>query len=316
MGGFLVYTEFINKSGTRGEYTMLIQHETIQLVPGLPFKYYEHDPLTSINVAPHWHQGIELNCLTAGAMLKFVADGQTAEYWPGAIWAVNRRSVHSAMGNSTADWAEFGLIIDDDFLLAQLPESANWRLTLAGPQAEQQAPAAYAAIRKHLLSIHDLLAQGNTNIVRLAVLSHFYALLVQLAQSFTVAVDPQKVTANPGLVDTVMNYIDQAYAEPISGNTLAQQFHVSLTTLNQQFNRSLQMSVNRYLRSVRLMNARLLLLETDKTVDYIAAACGFDNCKTLNRNFKAWKGRTPTAYRQAYTQFNQIDTSCFQNCPL
>ncbi|MFD0897853.1 helix-turn-helix domain-containing protein [Loigolactobacillus binensis] len=295
---------------------MQIQHENVQLMPGLPFKYFQHDRLTTVNVAPHWHQGIELNCLTAGAMLKFVTAGQTTEYWPGAIWAVDRRCVHSAVGNTTADWAEFGLIIDDDFLLAQLPESINWRLTLTGTEAAKQHPVAYAAVRTHLLAIRDLLAQGNTDLVRLAVLSHFYALLVQLGQSFTVPVAPQKVNANPTLVDTVMTYIDQAYAEPLSGAALAQQFHVSLTTLNQQFNVSLQMSVNRYLRLVRLLHARLLLLETDKTVDYIAAACGFDNCKTLNRNFKAWKKRTPTAYRQAYTQFNKIDTSCFQDCPL
>jgi AraC-like DNA-binding protein len=295
---------------------MQIQHETIQLVPGLPFKYYQHDCLTSVNVTPHWHQGIELNCLTAGAMLKFVTDGQTMEYWPGAIWAVNRRCVHSAVGNTTADWAEFGLIIDDTFLLSQLPESANWRLTLAGSTAAMRDPVAYAAIRTHLLAIRDLLARGNTDLVRLAVLSHFYALLVQLAQSFTVPLEPQKVSVNPSLVDTVMAYINHTYAEPMNGVILAQQFNVSLTTLNQQFNVSLQMSVNRYLRLVRLLHARLLLLETDKTVDYIAVACGFDNCKTLNRNFKVWKGRTPTAYRQAYTQFNKIDTSCFQNCPL
>lgn len=45
---------------------MKILHETVQTIPRLPFKYYEHDPLTDINVAPHWHQGIELNYLVSG----------------------------------------------------------------------------------------------------------------------------------------------------------------------------------------------------------------------------------------------------------
>ncbi|MCT4399067.1 AraC family transcriptional regulator [Pediococcus ethanolidurans] len=295
---------------------MQIQHENVQVMPGLPFKYYEHSPLTSINVAPHWHQGIELNCLTAGDTLKFVTDGKTAEYRPGDIWAVNRRSVHSASGIPNADWEEFGLIIDDDFLQAQLPESTNWQITLVGPQASKIAPTAYTDIRAHLIAIHDLLTQGATDLVRLSVLSHFYELLVQLAQSYTVPLPPQNINANQSLADTVMDYIDHAYAQSISGATLARRFHVSLTTLNQQFNANLQMSVNRYLRLVRLMNVRRLLLETDKPVKYIASVCGFTNNKTLNRNFKTWKGLTPTAYRQTYARYHKIDTSCFQKRPL
>ncbi|MGI6024740.1 MAG: helix-turn-helix domain-containing protein [Pediococcus parvulus] len=295
---------------------MQIQHENVQVMPGLPFKYYEHSPLTSINVAPHWHQGIELNCLTAGKTLKFVTDGKTAEYHPGDIWAVNRRSVHSASGDPNVDWAEFGLIIDDDFLQAQLPKSANWQITLVGPQAKQNDPTGYAAIRTHLIAIHDILAQGISDLARLSVLSHFYNLLVLLAQSFTIPVAPQNVKTNPSLADTVMDYIDHTYAHPITGATLARQFHVSLTTLNQQFNANLQMSVNRYLRLVRLMNVWRLLLETDKPIDYIANICGFTNNKTLNRNFKAWKNLTPTAYRQTYARYHKIDTSCFQNRPL
>ncbi|CAM3068333.1 helix-turn-helix transcriptional regulator [Lactiplantibacillus plajomi] len=106
-----------------------------------------------------------------------------------------------------------------------------------------------------------------------------------------------------------MRAIDQHYANPISGTTLARQFHVSLTTLNQQFNQTVQLSVNRYLRLVRLMNARQLLLETDLKVTYIAIQYGFGNAKTLNRNFKAWKGVTPSDYRQAAR--HEIDTRCF-----
>ena len=83
---------------------MEILHEAVQTIPRLPFKYYEHDPLTDITVAPHWHQGIELNYLVSGTVLKFVTDGQTAEYRPGDLWTTNRRVVHSASGPAEVDW--------------------------------------------------------------------------------------------------------------------------------------------------------------------------------------------------------------------
>ena len=289
---------------------MKILHETVQTIPRLPFKYYEHDPLTDINVAPHWHQGIELNYLVSGTTLKFVTDGHTTEYRPGDLWTTNRRVVHSASGPTEVDWVEFGLIIDDDFLQAKLPASTNWQLTLNGAASAKAHPQAYADVRQQLVAIHDLLMTPTTDLLRLQILSHFYQLLVTLGQTFTVPLTTTAVTPNLTLTDTVMNTINQHYAEPIDGNALAEQFHVSLTTLNQQFNANVQLSVNRYLRLIRLMNARRLLLETDLKIEYIAMQCGFSNSKTFNRNFKAWKGMTPTDYRQAFARYHRIDTSC------
>lgn len=289
---------------------MKILHETVQTIPRLPFKYYEHDPLTDINVAPHWHQGIELNYLVSGTTLKFVTDGQTNEYRPGDLWTTNRRVVHSASGPTEVDWVEFGIIIDDDFLQTQIPASANWQLTLNGAASSKTHPQAYADVRQQLVTIHDLLTTPTTDLLRLQILSHFYQLLVTLGQTFTVPLTATTVSPNLTLTDTVMTAIYQHYAEPIDGNTLAEQFHVSLTTLNQQFNANVQLSVNRYLRLIRLMNARRLLLETDHKIEYIAMQCGFPNSKTFNRNFKSWKGMTPTDYRQAYARYHRIDTSC------
>ena len=289
---------------------MKILHETVQTIPRLPFKYYEHDPLTDINVAPHWHQGIELNYLVSGTTLKFVTDGQTNEYRPGVLWTTNRRVVHSASGPTEVDWVEFGIIIDDDFLQTQIPASANWQLTLNGAASSKTHPQAYADVRQQLVTIHDLLTTPTTDLLRLQILSHFYQLLVTLGQTFTVPLTATTVSPNLTLTDTVMTAINQHYAEPIDGNTLAEQFHVSLTTLNQQFNANVQLSVNRYLRLIRLMNARRLLLETDHKIEYIAMQCGFPNSKTFNRNFKSWKGMTPTDYRQAYARYHRIDTSC------
>ncbi|WP_100486612.1 AraC family transcriptional regulator [Sporolactobacillus pectinivorans] len=289
---------------------MTIQHENVQLTPRLPFKYYKHDPLTSINVSPHWHQGIELNCLMSGATLKFVTNGVTNEYHPGDVWAVNRRVIHSVTGPSKANWSEFGFIIDDNILQSQFPASTNWQITLQGSRSSQTNRASYGAIREHLIAIHDLISSQVTDLSRMSILGHFFMILAILGESFTVPMIAQDANPNPPLIDTVMNAINRDYAQQLTGTILAEQFHVSLTTLNQQFNINLQMSVNRYIRLVRLMNSRRLLLETDKTVDYIAVESGFTNGKTFNRNFKSWKGMTPTEYRQAYARYHKNDTSC------
>lgn len=290
---------------------MLVEHENVQVIPRLPFKYFINDPALPIDVAPHWHHEIELNYLLAGDVLKFVADGQTTEYRPGDIWAVNHRVIHSANGKPRADWQEFGIIIDDDFLLTEIPESANWQLTLSGHDAQQRQSTSYQKIAEHLLAIHDLLAETLTDTNRMAILGHFYMLLFELQQNFTTAISTTaEINRNLPLVDQVMLFINNHASEDLTGQLLASQFHVSLTTLNQQFKANLQMSVNRYIRLVRLLNARKLLLSTTHSINYIADQCGFPSVKTFNRNFKAWKNKTPSDYRQEFAKYHRIETNC------
>lgn len=82
---------------------MEIIHENVQSTAQLPFKYYEHNSADSISVAPHWHQGIELNYLIQGDALNFIVDGKTTSYHPGDIWAINHREVHSATSLKQTD---------------------------------------------------------------------------------------------------------------------------------------------------------------------------------------------------------------------
>lgn len=290
---------------------MEILHETVQPLAQLPFKFYEHNTNDVLNVAPHWHQEIELNYLVQGDDLKFIVDGQTTEYHPGDIWVVNHRDIHSATGDAQQHYLEFGLIIDDDFLRQQIPQSKDWQLQLQGANSSIKQRSSYQKIKHHLMMIQQLLQHSLTDISRLEVMSQFYGLLHELGANFNHPDHKPTNNQNAPLLDTVMSKINQNYADNIDGNSLADEFHVSLTTLNQQFNANVQMSVNRYLRLIRLLNSRKLLLETDRTIDYIAASCGFSSSKTFNRNFKAWKGLTPTDYRNSFAQYHKIDTTCF-----
>lgn len=290
---------------------MKITHEIVQTAPRLPFKYYEHDPATPITVAPHWHQGIEINYLIRGGNLKFVTDGKTTEYHPGDLWSVDHRIVHSASGEERDDWLEIGLIIDDKFLEDNLPNSKSWKMNLNGTTSKNIAPEAYQQLQTNLIAIHNFFGEPITELSRLEVMSHFYSLLAELGKSFVVLIGENNTNQNSSLIDSVVSTINQQFSEPINGTYLADKFNVSLTTLNEQFSDNMQMSVNRYLRMIRLMNARRMLLETDEKINYIAIKCGFVNVKTFNRNFKSWKDLTPTEYRKYFSRYHQIETKCF-----
>ncbi|WP_054665887.1 AraC family transcriptional regulator [Lacticaseibacillus camelliae] len=288
-----------------------IRHEIIQLTPHFPFRDYVRTSSTMRDVAPHWHQGLEINCLIAGGSLTVVQDGVTSVFQPGSLWAIDPRVVHSSTAEQRDDWCEYGFQIDPNFLTQLLPDSVNWHFTLHGRPAGGTAAKAYDALWSSMMAMYREKASEGDDVSRLRTLSAFYRVLALLAEHFKAPLQTPAVRVNPPLVDRAMSLIDQDFAEPLTPSSLAKQLHVSATTLNAQFQASLKMSVTRYLRQVRLMKARELLLTSNKPIDYVATAVGFANQRALARNFKGWKGMTPSAYRKAYKRFHKNDRVYF-----
>lgn len=288
-----------------------IKHEIVQMTPHYPFRDYVRTPATMHEVAPHWHQGLELNCLVQGGTLTVVEDGVTSLFQPGSLWTIDPRVVHSSSAPQRSDWLEYGFQIDPTFLTTLLPESVNWHFTLHGRPTSGALTKAYDALWSSVMAMYREKAHEGEDVSRLRTLSAFYQVLALLAESFTAPLQTPAVRVNPPLVDRAMNLIDQDFAQPLSPASLAQQLHVSATTLNAQFQASLKLSVTRYLRQVRLMKARELLLTSNKPIDYVATAVGFANQRALARNFKGWKGMTPSAYRKAYKRFHKNDRVYF-----
>ena len=58
-------------------------------------------------------------------------------------------------------------------------------------------------------------------------------------------------------------------------------------------------SVKRYIDSLRVNDAKTLLLTTSASVESIAYEVGYDCPRTFFRVFKAHTGTTPTAFRES-----------------
>ncbi len=224
---------------------------------------------------------------------------------------MNRRVVHSVKGDNALKWDEFGFIIDDTFLVDKLPTSQYWHLKLRGQAGLKNDSRAYQQLFDQAQQIRHLLTDNIDDYRRMEILGHFYQLLVLLGQHFSISSDPRDVPRNAQLVTAVMRYIHKHFAENMLSQDLADYAHVSQTTLNQQFQASLGMSVQDYLRQIRLMNAKKLLVETPYSIAYIASQCGFGSIKTFQRHFSQWTHQTPTQFRRSSTQPSQNDAGCF-----
>lgn len=96
----------------------------------------------------------------------------------------------------------------------------------------------------------------------------------------------------------ISKIIKEHYTEELSLATLADIMHLSVPYLSKFFMEHFGVNYLTYLTSLRVKNAEYELLHTEKTIETIAADCGFPNVNALTSAFKKEYGALPSSYRR------------------
>ena len=86
--------------------------------------------------------------------------------------------------------------------------------------------------------------------------------------------------------------------EPLSVPELADKFQISPVYLHKLFKQIFYKSPKQVLKDMRILNAKMLLALTDKSITEIAASCGFSNPVYFAEVFKSSAGVSPSQYRK------------------
>lgn len=106
---------------------------------------------------------------------------------------------------------------------------------------------------------------------------------------------------------SIVSYIYRNYAEDLHPKTVSEKFLISPKELNRILLFQVEMNFNDYLNFIRVNRASELLLKTDKSVLTIAMEVGYNNEKTLSRNFLRFRSMTPGTFRHTIElQKNQL----------
>ena len=98
----------------------------------------------------------------------------------------------------------------------------------------------------------------------------------------------------------MLTYVYKNYRNPeLTADSISRVFGYSKRTLSDIFSESIGNSVKRYIDSLRVNDAKTLLLTTSASVESIAYEVGYDCPRTFFRVFKAHTGTTPTAFRES-----------------
>lgn len=113
---------------------------------------------------------------------------------------------------------------------------------------------------------------------------------LRIAEAFA-----QRVSAED---NEIISYIKENYNNYISLDLVAQRFNMNTNYLSGYIKQRLGMTYTEYINSLRLENAKRLLLETDKPIQEIAENVGFESNSYFIRFFKKMAGSTPGDYRK------------------
>ncbi len=104
------------------------------------------------------------------------------------------------------------------------------------------------------------------------------------------------------VVNQAKEFLRRNYAKPLTLGEIAWHAKMSEEHLARVFRKVTGQTVFDYLRTVRLENAKTLLIDSSQTLTEIATLSGFGSLSLFSRNFSQYVGQSASAYRQARAQ--------------
>lgn len=98
---------------------------------------------------------------------------------------------------------------------------------------------------------------------------------------------------NFGRIARALRRIHSGYAQSLDVGLLARESDLSVPAFHAHFKAVTATSPIQYIKSVRLHQARLLMIRDDSTAASAAARVGYESASQFNREFKRYFGRSP-----------------------
>ena len=122
--------------------------------------------------------------------------------------------------------------------------------------------------------------------------------IVDICAKYLTLVNGLEATSND-IALNVQQYLLNHYKEDISIDDLVNTFNVSKSTLHNYFKQEFNTSIHQRLLSIRLNEARKLLVSSSYSIKEIALKCGFKDSDYFSKSFKKMYGLTPCDARSS-----------------
>lgn len=100
----------------------------------------------------------------------------------------------------------------------------------------------------------------------------------------------------------ITRYLQEHLAEEISLSVLAEEFHLNPQYISQLFKSEIGVNFLTYLTSIRMEQAKKLLLTTSLSIAEVSERSGYSDYRVFTKVFKKSEGITPSQYRRDFLE--------------
>lgn len=152
-----------------------------------------------------------------------------------------------------------------------------------------------AMINKVLMLIKDLPESQEGQTVCVSHLMHIFHLVEQAAKHYG---ETAVRTGYETVVQQAVLFIEQNYHMHLDVEMLCKHVNYSRSYLSRYFRRITGMSIPEYISKVRIQNAKVLLQETDLSIQEISASVGIADSLYFSKMFKNATGVSPMLFKK------------------
>lgn len=255
-----------------------------------------------IHFPAHTHDYVEVVYMCAGQMVHIV-NGNRIELHQGELLFMNQSATHEILEAREWDLAVNFIVLPEFFnnvLTFMGEEETPLRRFLVDCLCGQTSGAGFlhfkvadiAPIQNLIENLLFILLQETPNKRKMSQLTMALLFMQLMGHTETLDTPDQEQAA----IFKVLSYVESHYANG-SLTELAQQLHYDLYTLSREIKRKTGKNYTRLVQEKRLAQAAFLLKNTDRNVDDIAIAVGYENMGYFHRIFRESFGVSPRNYR-------------------
>lgn len=280
-----------------------IGKDGLEEIEGLRNAYpyaYHHVDLCRTRVPWHWHEALEFDYVSEGAVRVSTA-GQVQIFEKGQGFFINT-NVLTAMEpaeNCILDshlfhpvflGGHFKSVYETKYLNPVLQNRNLELLPIRGENRTQHR------LLQQLMRLSALQQEEHVEFQTRNLISDIWLLLLEELENTQLRTTPNR---NQDRLLTMMAFLQEHFTEKITLENIAQAASVSSRECLRCFRNAIHQTPMEYLMEYRVRQAAKLLEETDRSVTDIAMATGWGSSSYFAKIFYRYYGKSPNSYRKA-----------------
>lgn len=251
----------------------------------------------------HTHEGLEIYYFIRGNA-NYIIGENIYDLSPGDMLLFRGSTIHRVNPSKEAPYIRSYVNFTESFLREQMTdemfgklmslfESADGMLIQWSPEEREEMEAYFRALARE----NERESFGYELMLRTQLIQMLIAIYRKAKRMHEIApaLQPSPTQEN---VRRILQYISQHFTENFSLQELSNELHLNKYYICHCFKEVTGYTINSYIVSKRIEEAKKLLRTTDEPIAMIAEQLGFNTAVHFSRSFKKYAGTSPQMYRK------------------